>query len=169
MIMAVTVLRLGHRPERDKRVTTHCALVARAFGAKDMVYSGVKDLKFEKSVEEVVESWGGDFGVHYNKNWRSLIKNFPGKKIQLTMYGMPFDKAPKPRGNLLVIVGSTKVPAEVYGMVDQNIAVGGQPHSEIGALAVYLYSIQGVKEHFSGAKIKVVPSEKGKHTFSRKG
>ncbi|MGI0148094.1 MAG: tRNA (cytidine(56)-2'-O)-methyltransferase, partial [Thermoplasmata archaeon] len=29
----VTVLRLGHRPSRDKRVTTHVALVARAFGA----------------------------------------------------------------------------------------------------------------------------------------
>ncbi|TLZ95287.1 MAG: tRNA (cytidine(56)-2'-O)-methyltransferase, partial [Methanobacteriota archaeon] len=29
----ITVLRLGHRPARDKRVTTHVALTARAFGA----------------------------------------------------------------------------------------------------------------------------------------
>ncbi|MHC1579644.1 MAG: tRNA (cytidine(56)-2'-O)-methyltransferase, partial [Candidatus Alkanophagales archaeon] len=28
--MEVVVLRLGHRPERDKRVTTHVGLVARA-------------------------------------------------------------------------------------------------------------------------------------------
>ncbi|MGC9107424.1 MAG: tRNA (cytidine(56)-2'-O)-methyltransferase, partial [Infirmifilum sp.] len=30
--MEVVVLRLYHRPDRDKRVTTHVALVARAFG-----------------------------------------------------------------------------------------------------------------------------------------
>ena len=34
MIFLITVLRIGHRPERDKRITTHVALVARAFGAE---------------------------------------------------------------------------------------------------------------------------------------
>ncbi|TFG70124.1 MAG: tRNA (cytidine(56)-2'-O)-methyltransferase, partial [Methanomassiliicoccus sp.] len=29
----IVVLRLGHRPERDQRVTTHVALTARALGA----------------------------------------------------------------------------------------------------------------------------------------
>jgi predicted SpoU family rRNA methylase len=30
------VLRMGHRPERDKRITTHVALTSRAFGATKM-------------------------------------------------------------------------------------------------------------------------------------
>ncbi|MDQ4067139.1 MAG: tRNA (cytidine(56)-2'-O)-methyltransferase, partial [Thermoproteota archaeon] len=35
--MNISVLRIGHRLVRDDRVTTHAALVARAFGA-DMIY-----------------------------------------------------------------------------------------------------------------------------------
>jgi tRNA (cytidine56-2'-O)-methyltransferase len=42
MTRSITVLRLGHRPQRDMRVTTHVALVARAFGA-DAVILTVKD------------------------------------------------------------------------------------------------------------------------------
>ncbi|MFC2174477.1 tRNA (cytidine(56)-2'-O)-methyltransferase [archaeon] len=167
--MAVTVLRLDHRPERDKRVTTHCALVARAFGAKELIYSGEKDVKFEQTVKDVVKSWGGPFTVKYTKSWRSAIKNFKGKKVQLTMYGLPLEETPVPKGNLLIVVGATKVPAEVYSLVDQNVAVGGQPHSEIGALAVYLYRARGLKKRFTGAKIRVVPSEKGKQTIASKG
>ncbi|MCK4327665.1 MAG: tRNA (cytidine(56)-2'-O)-methyltransferase [Candidatus Diapherotrites archaeon] len=169
MLMAVTVLRLGHRPQRDKRVTTHCALVARAFGARELVYSGERDKKFEETVKGVVESWGGPFTVKYTKSWRSFLKSFKGKKVQLTMYGLPLEEAPVPKGNLLVVVGSTKVPPEVYGLVDLNVAVGGQPHSEIAALAVYLYRIHGLKKRFTGAKIRVVPSEKGKKTVASKG
>jgi tRNA (cytidine56-2'-O)-methyltransferase len=41
--MRVTVLRLGHRPERDKRITTHVGLVARAFGAEEMLLAGGGD------------------------------------------------------------------------------------------------------------------------------
>ena len=32
----VFILRVGHRPERDQRVTTHVGLTARALGAKGM-------------------------------------------------------------------------------------------------------------------------------------
>jgi tRNA (cytidine56-2'-O)-methyltransferase len=32
----VIILRIGHRPERDQRVTTHVGLTARALGAKGM-------------------------------------------------------------------------------------------------------------------------------------
>ncbi len=167
--MPVTVLRLGHRPERDKRVTTHCALVARAFGAKELIYSGSKDDKFEKTVKDVVKSWGGPFHVKYVKSWRSVIKNHKGKKIHLTMYGQPFESMPKPRGNILVIVGAEKVPGEVYELVDQNVAVGNQPHSEIAALSVYLYTLSGVKKRFVNARLKVVPMEQGKKVLTTKG
>ncbi|WP_192806472.1 RNA methyltransferase [Saccharolobus islandicus] len=43
----IYVLRLGHRPARDKRVTTHVILVARAFGAKGVYIEG-KDGKNDK-------------------------------------------------------------------------------------------------------------------------
>jgi tRNA (cytidine56-2'-O)-methyltransferase len=33
----ITVLRIGHRPERDKRITTHVGLVSRAFSAEKML------------------------------------------------------------------------------------------------------------------------------------
>lgn len=168
MNMAVTVLRLGHRPERDKRVTTHCALVARAFGAKEIVYSGDKDPKFEKTIKDVVKSWGGPFSVKYVKNWRSFIKKFKGKKIHLTMYGMPFEEKPLPRGDVLVIVGAEKVPGEVYELSDQNIAVGNQPHSEIAALSVYLYIINGVRKRFSHADLRITPMVKGKKVVVRR-
>ena len=32
----VAILRIGHRPERDQRVTTHVALTGRALGASGM-------------------------------------------------------------------------------------------------------------------------------------
>ena len=32
--MEIVVLRLGHRPERDQRVTTHVGLLSRALGAR---------------------------------------------------------------------------------------------------------------------------------------
>ena len=33
----IIVLRIGHRIGRDKRITTHVALVARAFGANKII------------------------------------------------------------------------------------------------------------------------------------
>lgn len=167
--MPTTVLRLGHRTQRDKRVTTHCALVARAFGAKDMLYSGDKDPKFETGIKEMVSSWGGDFSVKYAKSWRNVIKNFNGKKIHLTMYGLPFEEQPLPKGNILVIVGAEKVPGEVYELADQNVAVGNQPHSEIAALAVYLNRLNGVRKRFSNVHLSITPMAKGKKITTRKG
>ena len=36
----ISVLRLGHRIERDKRITSHLGLTARAFGADEIILSG---------------------------------------------------------------------------------------------------------------------------------
>ncbi|MEM5835232.1 MAG: hypothetical protein QXM11_01530, partial [Candidatus Aenigmatarchaeota archaeon] len=57
----VIVLRLSHRKNRDRRVTTHVILVARAFSAKKCFYTGDKDEELEKRIKKVVEKWGGDF------------------------------------------------------------------------------------------------------------
>jgi tRNA (cytidine56-2'-O)-methyltransferase len=164
--MPIIILRLGHRPARDKRITTHCALVARAFGAAKIIYSGLRDPELERSVEDVAERWGGKFTIQYQKNWKKAIKDFKGKKILLTMYGIPIkermDELRKLR-NLLLIVGGEKVPADVYGLVDMQIAITNQPHSEVAAIAVFLHEFfSGKKRKFTKARIKVIPQERGK-------
>ena len=166
--MGVTVLRLGHRHYRDQRLTTHVALTARALGAEKVILSGEKDEKIIGSVEDIARRWGGDFEVGYEKNFRRIINNFHGVKVHLTMYGLRVqDKMKDIRGekDVLVVLGSEKVPGDVYRMVDYNIAVGSQPHSEVAALAVFLHEYFGGKElekEFGGAKIRVVPQERGK-------
>ena len=54
----VVVLRLGHRPERDQRVTTHVGLAARAFGEKGMLLAA-EDAGVVQTLRDVVERWGG--------------------------------------------------------------------------------------------------------------
>ena len=165
----ITVLRLGHRKERDKRISTHCGLVARAFGADKIVYSGEYDENVLESIRKVVDSWGGKFEAEYMKNWREYMKKFPGKKVHLTMYGIPFEKKLnelKKENELLVIIGSEKVPPEVYEMADYNLSVTNQPHSEVGALAVFLYSL-GKKPRFTNWKRKIIPKAKGKKIIER--
>ncbi|MFH8080608.1 MAG: tRNA (cytidine(56)-2'-O)-methyltransferase [Candidatus Aenigmatarchaeota archaeon] len=163
---------MGHRIFRDQRVTTHCALTARAFGCERMVYCGERDSEMEKSIEDVVKRWGGKFEVIYEKNWKNFIKNFNGKKVLLTMYGINLpdiiDKMREIR-HMLLIVGSEKVPPEVYQIVDHQVAVSLQPHSEVAALAVFLdWYFQGeeLKKKFEGGKIMIVPQEKGKKIIS---
>ena len=63
--------------------------------------------------------------------------------------------------NVLVIVGGSKVPGEVYQLSNYNVAVGNQPHSEVSAIAILLDRISKRKE-FEDGKIKIIPCEKGK-------
>ncbi len=171
MKSSITVLRLGHRAGRDPRISTHCALVARAFGADSMVYSGEHDGELERSVQKIVRNWGGPFEIRHEKNWRRVIKGFPGKKVHLTIYGLPLQKKiPDIRkfGKLLVIIGGQKVPAEVYGLVDYNVSVTSQPHSEVSSLSLFLdYYFRGkeLDRGFDNAKIRVIPQERGKNTL----
>jgi tRNA (cytidine56-2'-O)-methyltransferase len=166
---SITVLRLGHRPLRDKRVTTHVALVARAFGAKSMIIT-VTDPKLAEVIEKVCSQFGGDFFVGIEDNWRSFIKKWKekGTVIHLTMYGehivdiLPEIK--KIKRDILVIVGAEKVPRNIYELADFNIAVGNQPHSEIAALAVFLDRLldgQGLQQRFEGPMM-IEPNPKGK-------
>ncbi len=171
----ITVLRLGHRAGRDPRISTHCALVARAFGADRIVYSGEHDGELEKSVRSIVSNWGGPFEIRYEKGWKRLIKEFTGKKVHLTMYGIPVQQKiseirKSGSRDMLVIIGGQKVPSEVYHMADHNISVTGQPHSEVAALAIFLHELHAGKElgrGFSKAKMRVVPQEAGKKTVKK--
>ncbi|ADC65939.1 protein of unknown function DUF127 [Ferroglobus placidus DSM 10642] len=170
--MEVYVLRLGHRPERDKRISTHVALTARAFGARGIYFDKYDEKVFE-SVRDVVKRWGGDFFIEH-ANWKKLLKEFRGAKVHLTMYGIPLlekiDELKKEE-KILVIVGAEKVPSEVYELADYNISIGTQPHSEVAALAVFLDRLLDGKVFeikFEDAEIEVVPSERGKIVRSKK-
>ena len=168
--MKVHVLRIGHRLVRDDRVTTHAALVARAFGAEKIYMTGI-DQSVAETVSSIGKRWGGSFEVETIEDWKSVARKWKkdgGTIAHLTMYGVNIDKAMKTlrtKKNILVIIGSEKVPREAYELADHNIAVGNQPHSEIAALAIFLDRIFRGKQlgiEFPGGRLKIVPSEKGK-------
>ena len=170
--MRVVVLRLGHRPERDKRITTHVGLVARAFGASEMLLTG-RDAHIEESLADAARRWGGSFALRSGVSWKGEVmrwKEAGGAVVHLTMYGSNLpDVMEEIRGsqNLLVAVGAEKVPAEMYQLADWNVAVGNQPHSEVAALAVFLDRLflgQELEEDFAGG-LKIVPSPRGKRVL----
>ena len=168
----VTVFRLGHRLVRDERTSTHIGLVSRAFGAKSLVLTGADDHTID-SLRKVSESWGGEFGLSYTKNWREFVRNWDGIVVHLTMYGEKLDDALSkittsiaPNGkNILLVVGAEKVPSEMYSLATYNVSVGSQPHSEVAALAVFLDRLFMGEElyyTFDKAKLKIKPSSREK-------
>ncbi|MBN1941199.1 MAG: tRNA (cytidine(56)-2'-O)-methyltransferase [Candidatus Diapherotrites archaeon] len=174
--MEIVVLRYGHRDYRDLRVTSHCCLVARAFGAKKIIIEGNTDESIVKTVEGVNKNWGSNFKVEFSDSWKKVLKEYKNKKffaVHLTMYGVPIQKAVQKirrHNKLLIIIGSQKVVAEVYQQANLNVSVTTQPHSEIAALAVALDKMQKGKElekRFPKAKIRIVPQEKGKKIVKR--
>ena len=170
----IEVLRIGQRLVRDDRVTTHVALVSRAFGASKIFMNEVNpDIK--ETLDRVNKSWGGDFQIEFVEDWRKILKSKKktSKIIHLTMYGENInDVVEKIRNEdeLLVVVGAEKVPGDVYEKADYNVAVGGQPHSEISALAVLLDRIQNGKQfetRYNNAKFEIVPTKKGKNVVRK--
>ena len=161
----VVVLRMGHRPGRDKRVTTHVCLTARAFGAEGVLVT-TRDSGLERTVRRVVAKFGGAFTIETGVSWRRALRGWRGPVAHLTMYGEPLDVAlPRiPSADVLVVVGAEKVPGEVFALADFNVAVGNQPHSEVAALAVFLDRFlqgAGVRRSFPGPT-EIVPSRRGK-------
>ena len=174
------ILRLNHRIKRDKRITTHCALTGRAFGADGMIFTGEKDDSIIKSVEDIVKRWGGEFKISYSSRWQNFLTKMKEQNytiVHLTMYGIQLLEAiPKIRRkkNLVVIVGGEKVPSEIYEKADYNISVGLQPHSEVAALAVFFHEYFKGKEltrEFDEIKfkkgLKIVPQKKGKKLIKK--
>ena len=170
----VVVLRYGHRAVRDYRVTSHCCLVARAFGAEKIVIAGERDESIAESVGSVVKRWGGSFKVEFEEKWMRVVEEYRKKSysvVHLTMYGLPLEKEIvkiREKNKILIIIGSQKVEAGVYQQSDLNISLTQQPHSEIAALAVsldWIFQGEELGKTFKGAKIKVEPAEKGKKVF----
>ena len=164
----IVVLRIGHRYERDKRVTTHIGLVSRAFGADKVVITSPEN-EIIDNIKNVSKRFGGDFEVEITENWHKFLKNWNGSIVHLTMYGENLNKVIKevPKDNLLIVIGAEKVPREVYEIADFNIAVGNQPHSEISALAVLLDRLlegNELEKDFRG-NVRILPSKKGKNVI----
>jgi len=160
----IEVLRLGHRIQRDKRISTHVALVARAFGASKLYYTGQKDSDYEESVKKVVGEFGGDFEIEHTKSWKPLFSK--RTVVHLTMYGLDFKEVVgKLKGNLLIVVGGEKVDGEVYNLANYNVGVTNQPHSEVGALSVFMDHLTGSKYPKFKGKINVKPCARGKEFF----
>ena len=167
----IVVLRLGHRPTRDQRVTTHVALTARALGA-DEVWVTTKDEGLEETVESVVRRFGGKFRIKTGLDWRKAMRAWKGEIVHLTMYGESLSKGlPTVKAkDLMIVVGAEKVPREVYDLADRNISVGNQPHSEVAALAIFLDRYSGGKRlerEFKGV-LTVVPNPRGKTVVDRR-
>jgi len=165
--MRVTVLRLGHRYSRDKRISTHIGLVSRAFGADELVFD-TKDTPVKESIEKINELWGNSLKINFVDDWKKFLKDFQGDKIHLTMYGInvddKIDKIKSSKKDKLIIVGGKKVPSEIYNLADYNIAIGNQPHSEVAALAIFLdrlFERKELQKYFHGKK-RIIPQEYGK-------
>jgi tRNA (cytidine56-2'-O)-methyltransferase len=176
----ITVLRLSHRVGRDERVTTHVGLTARAFGASGIVISGDEDRGVIESLRKVTELWGGPFEVQYVKDWRGYLRSAKASGayvVHLTMYGLPLPEVLEELRRVLeeremvVVVGSSKVPREVYEIADANVSIGNQPHSEVAALAVFLDRLlDGLvfRISFSDAKLRIIPDPRRKVVLRRK-
>ena len=86
--MKLEILRIGQRLIRDDRVTTHVALVARAFGASK-IYMNEVNPEIKQTIDKINKTWGGEFEVELIEDWKKVIKT---KKMQsvkiihLTMY-----------------------------------------------------------------------------------
>ena len=166
----VCVLRLGHRPGRDNRMTTHVGLTARALGADRVVIAGDAS-KPRATIEDITARFGGPFEVELTDEWRPLIKDWPGAVVHLTMYGervQDVEGEIRERhrdGPLLVVVGSQKVPFDVYEASDYNVGVTNQPHSEVAGLAVFLdrlFEGTDLDREWADADRRVVPRATGK-------
>lgn len=167
---SVEILRLGHRPGRDDRMTTHVGLTGRALGA-DRVHFPRNATDAVETTREVTERFGGPFTVEQTDSPLGLLREWDGAIAHLTMYGLPIQETIEEvrdvhrETSILVVVGSEKVPFEVYAVADWNIAVTNQPHSEVAGLAVFLdhlFEGRELDREWDGATHRVDPQATGK-------
>ena len=176
----VVVLRYGHRPGRDDRMTTHVGLTARALGADRVVFPDNAGQSAE-TVREVTDRFGGPFDAELRSDQAAVVRGFDGVVVHLTMYGERVQDveadvreavgagretaAGGAARDLLVVVGGEKVPWALYERADYNVAVTNQPHSEVAGLAVFLdrlFDGAELEREWAGADRSVIPEATGK-------
>lgn len=178
----ILVLRWGHRLIRDARLTTHVALAARALGADGIIISDIEDPKIEETTMKISRNWGGKFSFKMGTKWQTVLKEWKDKGdivVHLTTYGENIqtsnvlERIRKTEKDVMLIVGSQKVPREFYTeqVSDYNVAIGNQPHSECASLAVFLdryFQGKELARDFEDAKVKIVPQRRGKKLVIQK-
>jgi len=177
----IVVLRWGHRPQRDVRLTTHVALTARALCASGFILSDVEDQNIAETVRKITNRWGGSFEFEMGTPWKKAVSDWKAKGgiiVHLTAYGENIqtsnvlERIRSSKKEILVVVGSQKVPGNFYSsdVSDFNVSIGNQPHSECAALAVFLdryFGGQELTKTFKKAKLTIVPQERGKQIKSQ--
>jgi tRNA (cytidine56-2'-O)-methyltransferase len=174
----VVVLRLGHRPGRDDRMTTHVALTARALGADRAILVG-EATQARETAADITDRFGGPFDVTVTDSWRPTLRDWDGMVVHLTMYGEPVESVTDDirerfagdnggdgdGDSLLLVVGAGKVDFEVYDHADWNVGVTNQPHSEVAALAVFLdrlFEGRELNKEWVDPERRVIPQAAGK-------
>jgi tRNA (cytidine56-2'-O)-methyltransferase len=167
------VLRIGHRFFRDSRVTTHVCLTARALGADGIIIADKHDKTVESTIREVAKRFGGDFSIESGKPWRRTIldwRDMGGKIVHLTAYGLKLpdviQEINTANRDILIVVGSEKMPGEVFKLADWNVSITSQPMSEVAALAVFLdwhLENHAFEKVFPRGEIRIVPSRDQKN------
>ena len=172
----IIILRWGHRPQRDVRLTTHVALTARALCASGFILADTTDPHIEETITKITKAWGGNFHFEMGTPWKKAVRDWKaqgGVIVHLTAYGENIqtsdvlDRIRAQKKDVMLLVGSQKVPGEFYSdeISDFNVAVGNQPHSECSALAIFLdryFEGKELGQPFEKAKITIVPKERGK-------
>ena len=172
----IFVLRWGHRPQRDVRLTTHVALTARALCASGFILSDTLDAHIQETVLKITKAWGGNFAFEMGTPWKRAIREWKTKGgivVHLTAYGENIQSSDvmarikAANKDVMLLVGSQKVPGEFYSseISDFNVAVGNQPHSECSSLAIFLdryFEGRELAKSFEKAKIEIVPKKRGK-------
>lgn len=179
---AIVVLRWGHRPQRDARLTAHVALTARALGANGIILADVEDRKIQETVAKITRSWGDSFSFSMGIPWKKAVTDWKTKDgiiVHLTAYGENIEtsdvlkRIKNSKKDILVLVGSQKVPKEFYSeeISDFNVAVGNQPHSECASLAIFLdrlFEGKSLGRVFKNARVRIVPQRRGKKIVEKR-
>jgi tRNA (cytidine56-2'-O)-methyltransferase len=171
------VMKIGHRPERDKRIAMHCALVSRAFGAAGITFD-FEDKELKARAESVSKRFGGQFSIETGVDWKNYLKSWKnegGEIIHLTMYGVPIQyiisEIRLSQKDKLIVVGGQKVPHLVYELADYNISITQQPHSEVAAICIFLdryFEGAEFNRKFDDAELRIVPQRMGKLVVKEK-
>jgi hypothetical protein len=139
--------------------------------------SAIEALSYSKDITIISNADKFNFSDAYDKDiakWKikttlAKVKEFKGEVIHFTMYGLNLNKEigkiRKSKKDKMIVIGSQKVPSEMYQLADYNISIGSQPHSEVAALAVFLdrlFEGSELSREFEQAKIRILPSQRGK-------
>jgi tRNA (cytidine56-2'-O)-methyltransferase len=115
----VVVLRYGHRPGRDDRMTTHVGLTARALGADRVVFPDNAGQSAE-TVRDITDRFGGPFAVELREDQKAIVREFEGVVVHLTMYG---ERVQDVEGDVREAVGLSDLNGDEDAEVDSDAEI----------------------------------------------